>query len=83
MITEDDVIAAKQRIHDAVQKEASILCRDADSATAWLSHWVLMAEWAVDSMPNPVITMSSPPGTNTIVQNGLLHEALYNWTEAD
>lgn len=71
--------AAVERIHDAIAREVEAMIAESGCEAAWLSHWVLIAQWSMAERTNPFLTRYSPRGTDAVVENGLLFEALHNW----
>lgn len=80
---DDEKQKAVARIHDAIAAEVEAITVEADAGTAWLSHWVLTAQWTMAGRHEPFITRVSPLGTDAIVENGLLFEALHKWPDGE
>lgn len=80
MKLDPDAIA---RIDIAIQREVPAFLEDFGIETGMVVHWILVTETVVPDRNEPLITRVSPEGTNGIVENGLLFEALHNWSDVD
>jgi hypothetical protein len=86
----DDEMAAVGRLHDAMSREAHVIgphelddnrdpIVDKPLGRAILDEWVLVMSWTNTDTGRRIITRATSPDLPRHHENGLLHEALYEF----